>query len=75
MVLTAIEITTATTPDVLVIAEEEDCEVSLVRLLSRLKDLNIWVEMTTFAKARPKGRVCIGLSELSGSLPNGLFPH
>ena len=75
MVSTSIEIRTVTTLDVLVIAEEEDCEVSLVRLLSRLKDLNTWVEMTTFAKARPKGRVCIGLSELSGSILNGLFPH
>ncbi len=74
MVSSVVGKTTVTKPDVLVIVEEKDSKVSLVRLLRPLADLGISVEVTTFAKARPEGRVCIVLSELSGSLLNELSP-
>ena len=66
--------TTVTKPDVLVIVEENDSKISLACLLKPLSDLGTSVEITTFAKARPEGRVCIVLSELSGSLLNELSP-
>ena len=66
--------TTVTKPDVLVIIEKKDSKVSLDRLLRRLGELNISVEISAFAEARPEGMICIVLSELSGSLLNELSP-
>ena len=60
--------TTITRPDVLIIAEEHDCGVSLVRLLTLLADMEISVQISTMADARPEGKVCIVLSELCGSI-------
>ena len=59
--------TSVTQPDALIIAEEHDCGVSLVRLLCLLSDLKISVGVSTFANAKPEGKVCIVLSELCGS--------
>ena len=59
--------TSVTHPEILIIAEERDCGVSLVRLLSLLSDMGISAGVSTFAKAQPKGKVCIVLSELCGS--------
>lgn len=54
-------------PDVIIIAEEHDCGVSLVRLLGLLSDLRISARISTFANAEPNGKVCIVLSELCSS--------
>ena len=54
-------------PDVLIVAEERDCGLSLVRLLGLLSDMKVSVEVSTLANAKPKGKVCIVLSELCGS--------
>ena len=59
--------TSVTLPNVLIIAEEHDCGVSLVRLLVLLSEMKISVETSTFANAKPEGKVCIVLSELCGS--------
>ena len=59
--------TSVTHPDVLIIAEEHDCGVSLPRLLGLLSDMGISAVISTFAKAQPKGKICIVLSELCGS--------
>ena len=67
MVSTAPAKANITTPNVLIIAEEHDCGVSLVRLLGSLSELGISVEVATLAKARPDGNVCIVLSELCRS--------
>ena len=65
---------TVTKPDVLIIVEEENSKVSVDRLLRQLTDSEISVETTTFAEARPEGRVCIVLSELNSSLLKELSP-
>ena len=67
MVSTVPHKTSVTQPDVLIIAEEHDCGVSLVRLLVLLSDMGISVAISTFANAKPEGKVCIVLSELCGS--------
>ena len=59
--------TSVTHPDVLIIAEEHDCGISLARLLGLLSDMGISAGISTFANAQPKGKVCIVLSELCGS--------
>ena len=67
MVATVPQKSNVTHLDVLVIAEEHDCGVSLVRLLGLLSDMKISAGVSTFAKAEPKGKVCIVLSELCSS--------
>ncbi|KAL6715297.1 hypothetical protein ACLMJK_007562 [Lecanora helva] len=67
MVSTVPHKTIAAQPEVLIIAEERDCGVSLVRLLTLLSDMKLPAEISTFANAKPEGKVCIVLSELCGS--------
>ncbi len=59
--------TRVTQPEVLIIAEEHDCGVSLVRLIGLLSDMKCVVSISTFANAKPEGKVCVVLSELCGS--------
>ena len=54
--------------DVLIVAETENCGVSLSHLQDLLTHLQINVEVTTFAKAKAAGRPCIVLSELKMSI-------
>nr|QTE76000.1 ScyPKS [Scytalidium album] len=68
MVATALHKETIKTPDVLVVAEEDDCGVSVTHLLERLADLKINFEVIPFAQAKPTGKVCIVLSELAKSI-------
>ena len=70
MVSRALGKMTVITPDVQIIAEEKDCGVSLVRLLRLLAETGISAEITPFANARPKGKICIVLSELCGPFLN-----
>ena len=67
MVSTVPHKTSVSQHDVLIIAEEHDCGVSLVRLLVLLSDMKISAGISTFANAKPEGKVCIVLSELCGS--------
>ena len=55
-------------PDVVLVAEEGDCGVSLQELESLLRNLELQVEMATFANAKTTGKTCIVLSELQSSI-------
>lgn len=72
---TAEEVASSKISEVLVIVEEDENGVSREDLFGNLKRLNFEFEVTTFARAKPMGKVCIVLSELSRKILNDPSPE
>ena len=58
---------TGNLPDVLIISEEENPDV-LLPLLELFSELKVATNVTSMAEANPAGKVCVVLSDLTGSI-------